>query len=270
MTDHDDRDPASFGQEPWPDAEEFLAGGEICLVGRMPWSSNATFLVEVAGERRHDPDDERPDHEQPDHERPDHEPAIAHAVYKPHQGERPLWDFPDGLYRREVAAYVLSEQLGWRLVPPTVEADGPLGVGSLQWFVDADFEQHYFTLYEQGRHHRQLQAICAFDLVVNNTDRKGGHCLIDGRDHIWAIDNGLAFHEDFKLRTVIWEFAGTEVPDDLLDDLRALVTDGLSPRFDDLLSPVERTAVVARAEALVHRGRFPADHTGRRFPWPLV
>ena len=246
-----DRDPEQFGQEPWPDAEAFLSGGEVALVGRMPWSSNATFLVEVSGRR-------------------DGEPTSVHAIYKPHQGERPLWDFPDGLYQREVAAWRLSEALGWRLVPPTVMVDGPLGIGSLQWFVDADFEQHYFTLYEQARFHRQLQAICAFDLIVNNTDRKGGHCLIDRRDHIWAIDNGLAFHAEFKLRTVIWEFGGDPVPDDLLTDLQRLLDDDLVGRLADLLDPLERDAIRTRTQALIHDGCFPVDHTGRRFPWPLV
>jgi len=240
-----------YGRQPWPDAEAFLASGEVCLVGRMPWSSNATFLVEVTGEHGG-------------------EGATAHGIYKPHQGERPLWDFPDGLYQREVAAYAMSEGLGWRLVPPTVVADGPLGVGSLQWFVDADFEQHYFTLYEQRRYHRQLQAICAFDLVVNNTDRKGGHCLIDPREHIWAIDNGLAFHAEFKLRTVIWEFGGDPVPEDLLEDLQDLLDAGLPTELNDLLDPFEREAIRARARALIQERRFPVDHTGRRFPWPLV
>jgi uncharacterized repeat protein (TIGR03843 family) len=240
-----------LGQEPWPDAAAFLAAGEVSLVGRMPWSSNATFLVDVTGER-------------------DGEPATAQAVYKPHQGERPLWDFPDGLYQREVAAHVLSEALGWGLVPPTVVADGPLGIGSVQWFIDADFEQHYFTLYEQERFHHQLQAICAFDLVVNNTDRKGGHCLVDPRDHVWAIDNGLAFHVEYKLRTVIWEFGGTEVPDDLVDDLVAFLDRDLPAELDDLLDPFERDAIRTRARALVNEREFPVDHSGRRFPWPLV
>ena len=130
-----------------------------------------------------------------------------------HRGERPLWDFPTGLFKREVAAYELSEALGWGLVPRTVlRAEGPLGEGSLQEFVDADFEQHYFTLYEDEQYHDQLRAICAFDLLANNTDRKSGHCLLGRDGRIYAIDNGLSFHHEFKLRTVIWEFGGEPVP----------------------------------------------------------
>ncbi len=156
----------------------------------MPWSSNRTFLTNLCL------DDQ-----------------TANAVYKPASGERPLWDFPDGLYRREVAAYELSEALGWQLVPMTIERDeAPMGTGSLQWFVDADFEQHYFTLIEDERWWPQLERICAFDILANNTDRKSGHCLVDTDGHIWAIDNGLSFHAEFKLRTVIWEFGGEPIP----------------------------------------------------------
>ena len=115
------------------------------------------------------------------------------AVYKPARGERPLWDFPPGLYRRELAAYLLSEALGWGLVPPTILRDGPLGEGSLQLFVPADFEQHYFTLLERPEHHDALQAICLFDLLANNADRKSGHCLLGRGRPLWAIDHGLAF-----------------------------------------------------------------------------
>ena len=133
----------------------------------------------------------------------------AKAIYKPVRGERPLWDFPSGLHRREVAAWELSEYLGWHLVPPTIMRDGPFGEGSLQLFVAADFEQHYFTLYE-GRAdlHDALRRMCAFDLLANNTDRKSGHCLLGLDGRIWGIDHGLCFAEDFKLRTVIWEFGG--------------------------------------------------------------
>ena len=166
-----------------------LAQGEIEVVGRMPWSSNHTFLVTCTAD----------------------DTQIS-AVYKPGRGERQLWDFPDEIYRREVAAYELSEMLQWSLVPETIVRDGPYGPGSLQRFVDADFSQHHFTLVEDERTHAQLRAICAFDVVANNADRKSGHCLLGEDGSIWAIDNGLSFHEDPKLRTVIWEFAGEELP----------------------------------------------------------
>jgi uncharacterized repeat protein (TIGR03843 family) len=234
---------------PGADALETLRTGPIELVGRMPWSSNATFLVEVgapgpAGQVR--------------------------AVYKPERGERPLWDFPSGLYRREIAAYLISEALGWRLVPATIERDGPLGIGSVQQFIVADFEHHYFTLYEQDHYHDQLQRVCAFDIVVNSTDRKSGHCLVDADDRVWAIDNGLAFHVEFKLRTVIWEFGGEPLPDPLIEDLTAFCDRGLPDGLTDLLDGPECEAILVRTRMLLRAGCFPTDTTGRRFPWPLV
>jgi uncharacterized repeat protein (TIGR03843 family) len=227
---------------------EALRCGEVEVLGRMPWSSNLTFLCEV-----------------------DDGGDGVRAVYKPRRGERPLWDFPSGLDHREVAAYELSEALGWGIVPVTVlRDDGPLGPGSMQQFVPADFEQHYFTLYEDDVHHPALRRICAFDLVGNNTDRKSGHCLLGLDGRIWAIDNGLMFHHEPKLRTVIWEFGGELVPPDLLDDLCRLCADGLPEPLAELLDPFERDAVLARAGHLVATESFPIDETGRRYPWPLV
>ena len=214
----------------------------------MPWSSNATFLVEVA-----------------------HAGAAALAVYKPARGERPLWDFPPRLFARELAAYLLSEALGWGLIPPTVvREEGPYGEGALQLFVHADFEQHYFTLYQNPAHHDGLKRICLFDLVANNADRKSGHCLAGPDGVIWAIDNGLCFHAEPKLRTVIWDFGGAPVPGGLLDDLRRLVKAGLPAPLAALLRPDEREALAARARALVEHGRFPVNEGGHSYPWPLV
>ena len=233
-----------------PDATvaEILRTGEVELLGRMPWSSNATFLI-VA--RLDD--------------------LAARAIYKPHAGEKPLWDFPDGLYRREIAAHELSEHLGWRIVPLTIErADIVHGVGSVQRFIDADFEQHYFTMLEDESLHPQFVRMAAFDFVCNNTDRKGGHCLIDADQHIWGIDNGLSFHAEFKLRTVIWEFGDEPIPEQLLVDLQRLVDEGLPPGFDRLLGAFERDALLTRARALLREGVLPVDETGHRYPWPLV
>jgi uncharacterized repeat protein (TIGR03843 family) len=226
---------------------QLLRAGELELIGRMPWSSNGTYLCEV----RCGPDEHR-------------------AIYKPRRGERPLWDFPSGLDQREVAAYELSRALGWDLVPVTIRRDGPLGLGSLQAFVDADFEQHYFTLYEDEAHHPALRRMCAFDFVGNNTDRKSGHCLLGLDGRIRGIDHGLMFHQEFKLRTVIWEFGGEAIDPALLADLSRLVDDGLPDDLAMLLDVFERDALLARARALIDAGHFPIDGTGRRYPWPLV
>ena len=230
-----------------------LEHGEVTVKGRMPWSSNATFLVEVCSDQR-----------------------VTLGVYKPSRGERPLWDFPSGLGRREVAAYLLSDALGWGIVPETVwREDAPLGQGSVQRFVEADFEHHYFTLYEEEsqRWHDELRRLCVFDLLANSTDRKSGHCLFvpdaDG-GRIYAVDNGLSFHAEFKLRTVIWEFGGEDIPDPLLADVSRFVDTGVPDGLASLLDPFERDALLARGRALVSERRFPIDGSGRRYPWPLV
>jgi uncharacterized repeat protein (TIGR03843 family) len=224
-----------------------LTEGDVEIVGRMPWSSNHTFLATCTVG-----DDE------------------VSAVYKPGRGERHLWDFPQPIYRREVAAYELSRALGWDIVPETVERDdAPLGPGSLQRFIDADFSEHHFTLVEDEDYHDQLRTICAFDVVANNADRKSGHCILgDGR--IWGIDNGLCFHTEPKLRTVIWEFAGQSLPEVLVDDL-ARVAQSPPERLRTLLSPREVDAVGRRAAALLEAGRFPVpDPDTHHYPWPLV
>jgi uncharacterized repeat protein (TIGR03843 family) len=197
-------------------------------------------------------------------------PQRARAVYKPGRGERPLWDFPDRLYRREVAAYELSDSLGWGIVPFTIVREGPLGEGSLQAFVEADYDEHYFTLCERPDTHEQLQCICTFDLLANNTDRKGGHCLMGHDGRLYAIDNALCFHADFKLRTVIWEYAGQPIPEGLLADIEQLVERGLPAALDELLERDERLAVLDRASALLDSRHFPHDPSGRRYPWPMV
>ena len=229
-----------------PDPVEFLLRGDVEVEGRMPWSSNATFLVTVRhGDLEH------------------------HAIYKPVRGERPLWDFEPGLHRRELAAFVLSEALDVGVVPPTVVRDGPYGEGSLQWYVDADHAEHYFTIYERRADlHDQLRAIALLDLIANNTDRKSGHCLLAG-DRVWAIDNGLCFAAPFKLRTVIWEFAGEPIARELLRGVERLC--GSVPlELAALLDDDEVVAMQHRAARVVADPHFPTDDTGHRYPWPLV
>jgi len=229
------------------DRLDLLRTGDIDIEGRMPWSSNATFLVNVTcGERS------------------------GQAIYKPLRGERPLWDFEPGLYRREVAAYLLSEAMGFRVVPPTIVREGPLGEGSMQWFVDADHQQHYFTIYENREDlHDRLRLMAVLDIVANNTDRKSGHCLLARDDSIWGIDHGLCFAADFKLRTVIWEFGGEPIPDSTIDPLRRLMHN-VPLAISALLADDEVAAIQERAEWLLQQGEFPVDQTGRRYPWPLV
>jgi uncharacterized repeat protein (TIGR03843 family) len=238
------------------DALAILATARITMEGRMPWASNATFLVQLE---------------------PDHGPT-GRAIYKPVRGERPLWDFEPGLHRREVAAFRLSETLGIGAVPPTVlRADAPLGEGSLQWFVDADHAEHYFTIAEQRPDlHDQLRGIAVLDVVANNTDRKSGHCLLardpsgdSARDRVWAIDNGLCFATDFKLRTVIWEFTGEALSRAQLAAVAALA-DCVPVEIAELISPDEVDAMQRRAQWLAVHKVLPGDDTGHRYPWPLV
>ena len=229
-----------------PDPLRLLGAGQIELKGRLPWSSNGTFLVELCLEG-----------------------TSGLAVYKPLRGERPLWDYPSGLFRREVAAYVVSEALGWGLVPETISRDGPMGPGSLQRFVDADFSEHYFTLLERPEHHDALKAICTFDLLINNGDRKSGHCLLAEDGRIWAIDHGLCLHADRKLRTVIWDFAGQPIPDERMEAVAALAV-APPPGLGGLLDDGEVEALAARAASLVRRPVFPEVRSGRAYPWPLV
>lgn len=227
---------------------EVLRTAAIDIEGRMPWSSNATFLVHltVDGEQ------------------------VGSAIYKPLRGERPLWDFEPGLHRRELAAYLLSEAMGLDLVPATVVRDGPLGEGSLQWFVEADHQQHYFTIHEQRPDlHPVLAQIAVFDLIANNTDRKSGHVLIDADDHIWGIDHGLCFAADFKLRTVVWEFGGTDIEADLVARA-AHLAEHIPLQVAALLADDEVDALRERAAWVAEHQVLPVDHTGRRYPWPLV
>jgi uncharacterized repeat protein (TIGR03843 family) len=225
-----------------------LAEGRMELLGVIRGSSNSALLVEVC-----------------------HEDRSVWAVYKPREGERPLIDFAPGLHRREHAAYLLSEALGWGLVPPTVvREDGPFGVGSLQLFVQHDPLAHYFTLYDEvPESHDELRRIALFDVVANNADRKGGHVLhgVDGR--VWGIDHGLCFAAGYKLRTVVWDFGGDPVPEDLLDAVAPLA-DAVPEQLAGLLTSSEVLALQQRVRRLLERPVLPVDATGRRVPWPLL
>ncbi len=205
--------------------------------------SNYTFLVDVT-----------------------HEGQTFPAVYKPSRGEQPLWDFEENtLALREVAAYLVSEALGFGFVPFTILRDGPHGPGSLQQYIEYDPNYHYFTFTPEDK--RLLQPVALFDLLVNNADRKGSHVFFDAAHKLWAIDHGICFHEDDKLRTVIWDFASAPIPDSLLSplsDLPACRAD-LAP----YLSPDEIRALESRADRLLTSRRFPPPPRDRRaFPYP--
>ena len=252
---------------------DVLRDGIMSIDGRMPWSSNATFLVTLAFEG-----------EESIHEALAAGRAVK-AIYKPHKGERPLWDFPSGLYQREVAMYELAAFLGWDVIPRTVLRDGDFGVGSVQLFVDADFDQHYFTLMEAMTvgdsepvtNSRKtllpaLRTLATLDLMANNADRKSGHVLVDGNNGIWGIDHGLCFHEEFKLRTVMWDFAGDRIPKLLSADIARLseATPGSLGLLDELLDGEEIRMLIERAGKLTRKPTFPAPHSDYAYPWPMV
>jgi uncharacterized repeat protein (TIGR03843 family) len=227
-----------------------LVSGELELLGLLPNSSNYTFLARAtAGEDQ------------------------LLAVYKPRRGEMPLWDFPEGtLCRREVAAYVVARELGWPNVPPTVLRDGPEGLGSTQLFVEFDPSQHYFTL--EAMHDDEFRRVAVFDMVVNNADRKGGHCLLAPDGTIWVVDHGVCFNEEPKLRTVIWEHVGEPIPAELLNDIQAFKErsqkGALRAELDELLSADELVALDERIDAVLLAGVFPEPGPGRPYPWPPV
>lgn len=231
------------------EAIELLGCGAIEVLGRMPWASNQTFLARLEWRERE-----------------------ALVVYKPRRGERPLWDFAPGtLCQRELAAFEVSQALGWAIVPPTVLRDGPLGEGMIQLFVNHDPEEHYFTL--QGAHPERFRQFALFDVVANNADRKAGHCLRAEDGHIWGIDHGVTFHASIKLRTVIWDYQGEPVPDPLLADLARLgeaVEGALGLRLSRLLSPPEVDSARRRLEWLLTHRRFPEPLTEYPYPWPMV
>lgn len=232
---------------------DLLNRGKLELEGQFLWGSNYTFLVRITdGER------------------------AAAGVYKPGAGERPLWDFDHAsLCRREVAAFLLSTFVGWPLIPPTVLRDGPHGPGSVQLYVDAHHEEHFFSLREAGGHEREFQEIALFDVLANNADRKGGHCLLGKDGRIWAIDHGLTFHQEYKLRTVIWDYAGQTIPAALLarlGEVQAELAPGRSlwQTLLPLLLFEELQALQQRWEQLLAAGRFPLPGPGRNVPYPLV
>jgi hypothetical protein len=225
---------------------------ELKLLGLLHGASNYTFLARLGP----------------------HPPSGMRAVYKPGRGESPLWDFAAGtLYRREVAAYELSKVLGWPRIPPTVvRQEAPHGVGAVQLFIEAD-GRHFLGANKAGRE-TWLQ-VALFDVIANNADRKSGHCLFDAQDNVWVIDHGLTFHVDEKLRTVIWDFSGQPLPQELCGDVeRALIEverGPLAKTMRGLISPAETRVLKRRLRGVLDpRWRFPEPTSAWSIPWPPV
>ena len=232
---------------------EILANGEIELKGQFVWGSNYTFLVTIQ-----------------------HSELPLQAVYKPVKGERQLWDFPpETLAPREKAAFLISEALGWHFVPATIiRNDGPYGAGMLQVFIPHNPEKTYFSLTDTEK--QGLKATAVFDLILNNADRKGSHLLFDRTGKLWVIDHGICFHEEAKLRTVVWDFVGQRIPETILDDVKELSgllkeKSDLQNELRELLTAEEVEALAARIENLLKDPIFPyPPENVRPFPYPLV
>ncbi|TDK24080.1 SCO1664 family protein [Arthrobacter crusticola] len=249
-----------------------LVTAELTLTGRITTASNATFLASIGG--------------------------VA-VVYKPIAGESPLWDFPDGtLAQREVAAYLVSQVLGWNVVPQTWLRDGPLGEGMVQLWQEQDPAQNAVDLVatdkvpetgwkpvlegqdEDGRmvtlvHEDSpaLRRMAVFDVVVNNADRKGAHILAMPDGHRHGVDHGLTFHSDHKLRTVLWGWLGDALTAEELDGINRVgegLNGDLGRSLADLLAAEEIAALAARCARLLRAARFPAPTGGMpAVPWPL-
>jgi uncharacterized repeat protein (TIGR03843 family) len=224
-----------------------LLSGTLAVTGRLVDASNATLYAECAFN--------------------DEKMAV---IYKPIAGERPLWDFPDGnLAHREYASFLISEYSGWKVVPPTVLREGPFGPGMVQQWIDID-ESIDLALYYREEN-ENLRRMALFDAVINNTDRKIGHLLpvVDGT--LLGCDHGVTFHEENKLRTVIWQFAERELTNEEIDTLGDLISrlQAESAAIMHLITEIEFGALIARIERLLETGIFPSpSEDWPAVPWP--
>lgn len=249
-----------------------LSEWEISGMGLHPGGSNYVFVVKLE-----EPDRERAAEEPvADSEAIGEDDGAVYGIYKPANGERPLRDFPYGtLHLRERAAYLLSVELGWPDVPPTVIREGPHGEGSVQLFIDADLQANYFTLRDHCLH--LFEPVAMFDVLAHNADRKGGSCLkadVDGR--IWSIDHGLTFNPHARRRTVMFEFNGEQYPDDRLADIERVIADIEDPVSDfgaemrSLLDEHEIAGLVRRGTRMLESKRFPLLDPDVNVPWPFI
>jgi uncharacterized repeat protein (TIGR03843 family) len=236
------------------EAIELLQRGTLEVEGRLVDASNATLLCTISGGG-----------------------TEATCVYKPVAGERPLWDFPTGtLAGREVAAYLVSRAAGWNIVPPTVLRDGPFGPGMCQLWIDLD-EQVDLVALARREDHQGLREMATFDAVINNADRKIGHLLPVADGHLYGCDHGVSFSEEYKLRTVLWQWRGTGLPLGSLEALRRLA-DGLAggrgwlaAGLREHLTAGEVSATGARVARLLKQRVYPfPSEDWPAIPWPPV
>lgn len=226
---------------------DLLSTGEIEVQGRLVDASNATLFVSIRNGAEE-----------------------MKAIYKPVAGERPLWDFPDGnLAQRERAAYLVSELMEIHCVPPTILRDGPFGIGMVQEWIDIDENidlEEFFRLEDP-----RLREVALFDAVINNTDRKIGHLIPDSDGHLYVCDHGVTFHEDDKLRTVLWQWAGQPLSAEELQTLQSLLQSVRkdSPELRELITEFEFEALASRIERLLTEGKFPEPREDwPHIPWP--
>ncbi|MVU82476.1 SCO1664 family protein [Nocardia sp. ET3-3] len=250
-----------------------LATAELTVIGQVTTASNVTLVCENAE-------------------------ADLRVVYKPVRGERPLWDFPDGtLADREVASYLVSQALGWGVIPETVLREGPLGPGMVQRWIEVVEDEgpdlvdlcpvgqvpggyrEVLRALDPGGHpvslvHAEdprLLRMAVLDVLINNADRKGGHALLGVDGRVYGVDHGICLHSEPKLRTVLWGWAGETIGDELLTDITVLVKalpGELGERLAPLLTDAEIGALEARGRALLENPVMPLPTGQRPIPWP--
>ena len=232
---------------------QLLKTGLITKCELLSGCSNDAYLIEISDDLQN---------------------LVVKAVYKPKDGEKPLWDFPNGtLYKREYAAFLISKELGWPTIPETVIRDGPFGIGSIQLYINHDPQVTYFDLATEG--FNGLSELALFDILVNNADRKAGHCILDKDNKLWSIDHGLCFHSNFKTRTVMIEFWGAKINDEFIINLESLgkkLSQNSSLRLNllKLISEDEIFSLLSRTNSLISGGIIPVLNPYNNVPWPLI
>lgn len=242
-----------------------LSEWPISGIGMHPEGSNYVFVVRLSDPEKYN---EATAEDVADN-------SSLFGIYKPLSGERPLRDFPVGtLHRRERAAYLVSYELGWPKIPPTIIRTGPHGTGSVQLFIDAAGRQdNFFSL--RNKRLNEFRDMAMFDVLVHNADRKGGSCIVDKDGQLWAIDHGLTFNGHARRRTVMFEFNGTKYPDHLLVQLESFVQSlenhgRLRMELCRLLQESEIEDMITRARGMIQIGNYPVLDPRTNVPWPMI